>query len=94
MNANWILNTGTGPIPCDTFPYAFRTAFNLVRRASETKGANVSVVIKGISIQGPPNLRGERRMYSYVTATQMALDQGLLTPDGSINSREFKQKRK
>lgn len=92
MNANWILKNGSQNIDCTSFPYAFRTMFSIVRKATETKGANVPEVMRSLSIQGPPNLRGERRTYSYTTATQMAQDQGLLTTDGQINSKEFKKK--
>ena len=92
MNSNWILKNGLETIPCSTFPFAYRTMYNIVRKASETKGGNVASVMKGLSLQGPVTPRGDRRNYTYASATQLATDNGLLTPDGQINSREFKKK--
>jgi len=89
--AKWILNSSNESIDCASFPYAFRTAYNLVRKAIETKG-NVSSVMNGISILGPANTRGERKKYSYSSATQLAMNSNLLTPDGSINSKAFNKK--
>ena len=88
---NWILKNGGQTIDCSSFPYAFRTAFNLVRKVIEAK-QDPTPVIKAISIVGPANAKGERSTYSYAAATQLAQGQGLLTPDGQINSREFKRK--
>jgi hypothetical protein len=90
-NANWTLKNGLATIDCASFPYAFRTAFNIVRKTVEAK-KDPGVVIKGILILGPPNARGERNKYTYAQATELAQGQGLLQPDGSINSREFKRR--
>lgn len=91
MSAMWKLKNGIQTSDCDSFPYAFRAAFNLVRKAIEAK-QDVSAVIKGISIVGPPNQKGKRTTYSYADAKQMAEGMGLLSPDGQINSREFKRR--
>jgi len=91
MNAMWILKNGSTSVDCTSFPYAFRTAYNLIRKAIEAK-QDASAVIKGISIVGPPGPRNERTTYSYAAAKQMAEGMGLLTPDGQINSREFKRR--
>ncbi len=48
--------------------------------------------MKGLAIIGPPNPKGERTTYSYASAKQMAEGMGLLTPEGTINSREFKRR--
>jgi len=90
---NWILkNSSSGQsFYCPSFPSAFRTAFNLVRVAIKT-GKSPSSVIKGITIFGPINSKGERNKYTYNSAVELANSQGLLTPDGTINSREFKKK--
>lgn len=88
-NANWIFKNGVQVIDCTSFPYAFRTMHNVVRKSiAEKKPVNTSDLI----ILGPANLRGERRTYSYDKATQLATEQGLLTMDGQINSREFKRR--
>jgi len=87
----WILKNGIQSVDCSSFPYAFRTAYNLVRKANEAK-QDATPIIKGISIVGPPTPRGERTTYSYASAKQMAEDMGLLTPDDQINSREFKRR--
>lgn len=87
-NANWILKNGTQTIPCTSFPFAYRTMFNLVRPAEGKAPVNSN----DLSIKGPANLKGERTTYTYAMATKLAKEQGLLTPDGTINSREFKRR--
>jgi len=88
-NANWILRTGSQEIDCTSFPYAYRTLFNLIQRGIKDKKP---VNTNDLSILGPKNLRGDRRSYSYNDATELATEQGLLTADGQINSREFKRR--
>jgi len=88
MNGNWTLINGNQKIPCDSFPYAYRAMHGIVRKSMET--GLVDKTIKQLSIVGP-NM-GKPRTYSYATATQQATATGLLTPDGNINSREFKRK--
>jgi hypothetical protein len=91
--ANWILKNGSLTQNCTSFPYAYRAAYNLIRKAIEAK-QNPATVMKGISIVGPPNGKGERTSYSYTAATQLARENGLLSGEGtgSINSREFKKR--
>ena len=48
--------------------------------------------MKKLKIMGPPNLRNERTTYTWATATDLAKSNGLLTPDGQINNKEFKRK--
>jgi len=92
MNAKWLLKNGATVTECTSFPYAYRTAFNLVRKAIEAK-QDASALIKNLSIVSPHRDRmGETKTYSYAEATQMAEGMGLVTPDGSINSREFKRR--
>lgn len=91
MNANWILKNGLQNIPFSSFPTAFRTAFNIVRKAGEA-GQNISELTKSLNIQGPANIRGERKTYTYLAASELATKQDLLTSDGSLNSREFKNR--
>ena len=92
MNRNkWILKNGVSTQEYDSFPLAYRVMFLVAKKASETgKFAEIS---KGLSIISPvTDAHGDPRKYSYATATQMATDSGLLTPDGQINSREFKRR--
>lgn len=89
MNANWIFKNGGQNIDCMSFPYAFRAMFNVVRKAIADKKP---VTTKDMSILGPKNVRGDRKSYSYDEATTLATEQGLLTVDGQINSREFKRR--
>ncbi len=90
-NANWILKNGLQSIDCSSFPYAFRTAYNIVRKAIEAK-QDPTTVSKGLTILGPIDRHGDRTKYSYLAAMDLAKDQGLLQNDGNINSREFKRK--
>jgi hypothetical protein len=87
--ANWILQNGVQKVDCTSFPYAYRAMFNLVRKGIADKKP---VDTSKLSILGPANLRGDRRTYTYASATELATEQGLLTVDGQINSREFKRK--
>lgn len=91
MNANWILKNGAQRTECASFPFAFRTAFNLIRKAIEAK-QDASAIMRNLSIVGPPGPRGERTTYSYASAKEMAEGMGLLSPEGQINSREFKRR--
>ncbi len=76
---------------CSSFPYAFRTAYNIVRKTIEAK-KDPTATIRGLTILGPVNGRGERNKYNYAQATELAQGQGLLQADGNLNSREFKKR--
>lgn len=88
-NANWVLRNGSQVIDCTSFPYAFRTMFNIVQRGIKE---NKPVDTASLSILGPKNIRGDRKSYSYFEAQELATEQGLLTVDGQINGREFKRR--
>lgn len=87
----WILKNGFTSTECTSFPYAFRIAYNSVRKALETN-KNVKSVIDGILIIGPPNIKGVNMKYTYATAIELAKSMGLVLPDGTINQKEFKRK--
>jgi hypothetical protein len=90
----WILKDGFTVTDYTSFPYAFRTMYNAVRKAKE-KGLNPLETIKKMSIVSPlKDAHGDYRIYSYADAVRMAENQGLLTPAGELNSREFKFKRR
>jgi hypothetical protein len=90
---NWILKNGTTQQDCTTFPFAYRAAYNIVRRAVDEK-QNVAAAMRAITILGPPDGRGKRPSYSYAAASQFARESGLLSGEGtgSINAREFKKR--
>lgn len=87
----WKVKNGVSSTECTSFPYAFRMAYNIVRKALEAN-QNVASVINGISIVGPPNGKGEVMKYSYTSAVSLARNMGLLLTDGSINQKEFKKR--
>jgi hypothetical protein len=89
--SNWILKNGMQSIDSTSFPVAFRTAFNIVRKTIEAK-KNPSDIIKGLIILGPVDSRGDRTKYNYAQATELATGMGLLQPDGEIRSKEFTKK--
>jgi hypothetical protein len=91
MSTNWTLKNGNNTIDCSSFPFAFRTAYNLVRKATEEKQLP-HMVAKQITILGPVNRHGDRTTYSYHEAKELATAQGLLAADGNLNSREFKRR--
>jgi len=92
MKSKWIFKDGNKEIECESFPYAYRTMWNTLKKGVESKTRKYEDMIRSFCIVSPIRDRdGNIRKYSYTTATAMALDQGLLTPDGQINSREFRK---
>ena len=89
MNVKWIYQNGTHKVECTSFPFAFRTMFVIAKKAVEA-GKTLNEVTKAMSITGPIAPGAKVSTYSYASATSKASEQGLLTPDGQINSREFK----
>lgn len=91
MNRKWILKSGASSQEFDTFPFAFRTMFAIAKKAVEAK--NSANVIGQMFIVSPMVDRstGKPKVYSFAAATQFAKDTGVLTPEGQINSREFKR---
>ena len=90
MNTKWILRNGSLSYDCTSFPFAYRQAFNLVRKQIEAKKPTAALMAD-LTITGPVG-HPSSKTYSYALATQKAMDSGLLTPEGTINSREFKRK--
>lgn len=91
MRMKWILKNGASKQEFDSFPYAFRTMFAIAKKAVESP--NSAKVINQLLVISPQLDRlGEPRTYSYAAATEMAKASGLLTPNGEINSHEFKKK--
>ncbi len=88
-NANWIFKNGVSSVDCASFPYAFRTLWNTVKKGIAEKKP---VDTKSLLILGPKNSKGERESYSYEKARSLAEAQGLLTTDEQINNREFKRR--
>lgn len=87
----WQFKDGSSVTDCTSFPYAYRTMWNTVRKGVE-KGRKHEDMIKQMSIISPIKDRnGDTKVYSYAEATKMAENQGLLTPEGQINSREFRR---
>lgn len=90
-NATWIFKNGAAISEYTSFPYAYRTMWNAVRKGVE-KGQRFEDITKPMSIISPiKDLHGDFKKYTYAQATTMATSQGLLTADGQINSREFKR---
>ncbi len=87
----WILKNGFTSTEFTSFPYAFRVAYNTVRKAIEIN-KNLDSTINGIQIIGPPNGKGELMKYSYSSAADLAKSMGLLLPDGTLNQKEFKKR--
>lgn len=84
MNTSlWLFYNGAARYECASFPFAFKMMFNAVRKANETGTSIESKVL----IVAPT-----KREYNWNRASELARQQGLLTPDGQINSREFKKK--
>lgn len=93
MNIKWTFRNGVSAYDCTSFPYAFRMAFNTVRKALDN-GESINRLVKGIQIVGPPNVKGDPLTYSYESAANLATAMGLLLPDGTLNQKEYKRKKK
>lgn len=92
MMTEWIFKDGATQTKCTSFPYAYRLMFNTLKQGVE-KGRKYDDMIKGMLIVSPQKDNyGDPRTYNYAAATDMAKASGLLTPDGQINSREFKRR--
>jgi hypothetical protein len=92
MNTNlWIFRDGVSPgIECNSFPFAFRAMFYSVKDGLK-KGRKLVDMEKSMSIISPiKDIHGDRKKYSYTDATKLAKSSGLLTADGTVNSKEFK----
>jgi hypothetical protein len=91
MKVKWIFKDGTRTTEFESFPFAYRAMWNTLKRGVESKTRKYEDMVKGFSITSPLKDRdGHARVYSYATATVMATDLGVLTPDGQLNSREFR----
>ncbi len=89
--SDWILKNGLTETKFTSFPYAFRAMFSIAKKATE-QGKYLET-IKAMKIVSPlKDVHGDPRTYSYASASEMAKSSGLLTPDGQINSREFKRR--
>ena len=86
MNTNWTFDDGFKKTACTTFPFAFRMMHNILRKAIEA-GQTTSDLMKRFKIMSPVGT-----VYTYSRACELATQQGLLTPDGSLNSKEFKRR--
>jgi hypothetical protein len=92
MMNEWIFKDGLTETKCTSFPYAYRAMFNTLKKGVEN-GRKYDDMIKAMSILSPQkDVHGDPRRYNYASATEMAKASGLLTPDGQINSREFKRR--
>ncbi len=87
----WMFKNGFQSTECTSFPFAFRMAYNAVRKALDNE-ADVGKVMSGIQIVGPPNGKGELMKYNYTSAVALAKSMGLLLADGTINHKEFGKK--
>lgn len=87
----WILKDGAIKTDCSSFPFAYRTMSNIIRKGVET-GRKFDDMSKTITITGPIAPGAKAVTYSYATAKQKALDQGLIDIEGQINAKEFKKR--
>jgi len=91
MKNKWILRNRMSTQEFDSFPYAFRNMFAIVKKSAET--GKLEETIKSIRIISPQkDSYGDPRKYNYTAACEMAKASGLLSSDDQINSKEFKRK--
>ena len=100
MKINWTFYDGKQKRDFSAFPDAFRSMWFAWRHGIEGQDSNknplpkrlITEMANSFSIIGPPNLKGERRTYSFSAARQMAQEQGWFDGE-NINGREFKKPR-
>lgn len=91
MMTEWIFKDGLTKTSCTSFPYAYRLMFTALKKGVES-GRKYNDMISQMAIISPQkDNHGDPRRYNYAAATEMARASGLLTPEGQINSREFKR---
>lgn len=90
-NTQWTLVNGKNRIDYSTFPYAFRQGHLLIETERKANRPTLEL-IKTLKILGPVNARKERSNYSWPSATELAMGNGLLAADGTLNSKEFKHR--
>jgi len=66
--------------------------FNTIKKGVESGRKYDDMVKQMIIISPQKDQHGDPRRYSYTAAKELAICQGLLTPTGEINSKEFKKK--
>lgn len=86
MENSWTFYDGVNTQVFSTFPYAYRTMFLLVKQNLEN-GKQIDVVTKNFKIIAPT-----KKVYTFDQANTLATNQGLLSKDGTLNSKEFKRK--
>lgn len=82
----WILDDGARKHECTSFPFAFKQLFNLLDKAEKNKVNKAAIQNRSVII-APWG-----KVYNYDAAVELAKASGLLTPDGNINSKEFKKR--
>ena len=91
MMNDWIFKDGLTKTSCTSFPYAYRLMFTALKKGVES-GRKYNDMVKQMLIISPQlDRHGDPRKYDYAAATAMATASGLLTPEGQLNSREFKR---
>lgn len=86
MNTNWTFYDGSVKYPFDTFPYAFRCMYFALQKAVKA-GKSAAELTKKYTITAKTG-----KVYSYAKATELATTQGVLTPEGTLDNREFKRR--
>ena len=83
----WTLQENGTSSEYATFPFAYRTMLNIVRKAITEGKSNITT---HLFIYGPPyNTYGDRRCYNYTEASAMAETMGLVK-EGHIEKRNMK----
>ena len=90
MKVTWVFNDGLKAMPYDSFPLAYRAMYQTIKSGVE-KGRKYADMIQCMSVTGPITRGMKPSTFSYAAATQKAKDAGVVTPEGQLNSREFKR---
>lgn len=90
--ATWSFKDGATKVECTSFPYAFRMMWNAIKKGTESGKRTKEDMMKSMSILCPiKDPYGYDKVYRYEDAKRMAENQGLLSADGQLNSKEFKK---
>lgn len=86
----WLFKNGAESIEHTSFPYAFRTMWNTVKKETENNKNSFQDVIKKMVIISPlKDIHGDNRRYNYTAACELATTLDVLK-DGGINKKAFR----
>jgi hypothetical protein len=89
----WIFRDGFKIVECTSFPYAYRTMKQAFDDGIKEARNKLDMFKKFAIISPMKDAYGDKKVYTWFEATEMAKAQGLVNAEGQINGKEFKRRR-